>query len=84
MSDTITIPTTPPRELLVSMAVRLRHDFWLDKLSFGDGTETWGSAMSPGMTQREREAMLTEMAQLYEEVAGKGFYKWDPHRFDGA
>lgn len=77
MSETITIPTTPPRELLVSMAVRLRHDFWLD-----GGRMTEGGYRLSGMTPEEREVMLTEMAQIYEEVAGKGFYKWDPHRFD--
>ena len=64
--DTIVIPTAPPRELLVSMATRLRHDFGIDRV------EPWPG----GMTQREREVLLTEMAQLYEEVAGKGFYKW--------
>lgn len=74
MSDTITIPTAPPRELLVSMAMRIRHDFGIDKPDYGDGLTTFGIA---GMTQREREVLLAEMEQLYEEVVGKGFYRWD-------
>lgn len=28
-------------------------------------------------TRLAREVLLTEMAQLYEEVAGKGFYRWN-------
>ncbi len=72
--DTITIPTTPPRALLVSMAMRLRHDFGIARPVQPDGSDT---LIAGGMTPREREVMLTEMAQLYEEVAGKGFYRWD-------
>ncbi len=65
--ETITIPTTPPKALLISMAMRMRHDFGLPKYP----------GQFSGMTNREREVLLGEMAQLYEEIAGKGFYKWD-------
>ena len=67
-SDTIIIPTTPPRALLVSMAMRLRHDFHLDRID--------GHPLSSGLAPAEREALLGTMAQIYEEVAGKGFYRW--------
>lgn len=74
--DTITIPTTPPRALLVSMAIRMRHDFGVDK-----AVGTWGC----GFTAGEREVLIVEMAQLYEEVAGRGFYQWtkDANQRDG-
>lgn len=29
MEEKVTIPVAPPRSLLISMAVRHRHDFWL-------------------------------------------------------
>lgn len=67
--DTVVIPTTPPRALLVSMALRLRHDFGLNRRP--------GNPISAGMTTEEREVMLTEMEKVYEEVAGRGFYQWD-------
>ncbi len=70
--DTITIPTTPPRALLVSMAMRMRHDFGFDKPE--------GESLCSGMTPREREVLLDDMERLYEEIAGKGFYKWDGSR----
>ncbi len=64
------IPTTPPRALLVSMAIRLHHDFNMPP------QEVW-VGLRQGFTPEEREAVLTSMAQLYEEVAGKGFYQWE-------
>ncbi len=70
----VTIPTTPPRALLVSMAMRLYHDFSLDKPDLGEGVTTFGIC---GFTQREREVVLADMAKVYEEVVGKGFYHWD-------
>lgn len=73
--DTVIVPLTPPRELLVSMAMRLRHDFGVDLPPAADYTPFCG-----GMTPREREAMLTDMAKLYEEVVGQGFYRWDGSR----
>jgi hypothetical protein len=63
----IGLPKTPPAGLLHSMAMRYRHDFGLD----ADDT----SPMSCGMTPDERAAILRTMAQLYEEVAGHGFFK---------
>jgi hypothetical protein len=49
------------------MATRYRHDFGLEK----DDT----SPMDCGLSPREREVVLTLMAQLYEEATGQGFYK---------
>ncbi len=73
MSDTVTIPTTPPRALLVSMAMRRYHDFGLDRHVIEPFP---GWPLPGGFTPEQREAALVEMAQLYEEVAGKGFYRW--------
>lgn len=74
MTDTVTIPTTPPRALLVSMALRLRHDFGVDAC-YTPGTGQRHPLMG-GFTPEGREVMLGEMAQLYKEVAGEGFYQW--------
>jgi hypothetical protein len=52
------------------MAMRYRHDFGLLK----DEDDT--SPMSCGMTPHEREHVLSLMAQLYEEVAGHGYFHW--------
>jgi hypothetical protein len=64
------LPATPPPGLLESMAMRYRHDFGLLK----DEDDT--SPMSCGMTPHEREHVLSLMAQLYEEVAGHGYFHW--------
>jgi hypothetical protein len=71
--DTITIPTKPPRALLVSMAMRLDHAFGMPKTEIFPG-------VTQGYTDQEREVRLGEMEQVYEEVAGTGFYKWDGSR----
>ena len=60
------LPKDPPEQLLRSMAMRFRHDFGIDADD--------NSPMSCGFTEREREALLRTMAQLYEEVSGQGFY----------
>lgn len=65
--NSVTVPKSPPPGLLASMATRYRHDFGLDK----DDT----SPMESGLSPREREVVLTLMAQLYEEATGQGFYK---------
>ncbi len=75
--DTITIPIVPPRALLVSMATRRRHDYGIDRPTQPDGSDT---LIACGMTPQEREILLIEMAQLYEEVVGLGFFKWDGSR----
>jgi len=62
------LPKEPPAGLLRSMALRYRHDFGLD----ADDS----SPMSGGLTDAERQALLTTMHQLYEEVSGHGFFKW--------
>ena len=61
------LPKEPPPALLYSMAMRYRHDFGLDHND--------NSPMSAGCTPAEREAIILLMRQLYEEVAGYGFYQ---------
>lgn len=63
------LPKEPPLELLNSMALRYRHDFGL-RAEDNDGP------ISAGVTDAERAAILRVMRQLYEEVAGHGFYRW--------
>jgi hypothetical protein len=62
------LPVDPPVALLVSMAMRLRHDFELDACD--------NNLLASGFTPEQREAMLVDMRQLYDEVAGRGFFKW--------
>ena len=63
----VTVPVEPTPALLVSMAMRYRHDFGID-------TDD-SSPMSCGLTDRERESILNTMRQIHEEVVGKGFYR---------
>ncbi len=80
--ETITIPTTPPDSLLYSMAMRYNHAFGIrfpdeDILKWRASeyfdTQLHGSSV---LTTRDREVIIGTMKQLYEEVAGKGFYSW--------
>ncbi len=74
-ASTITIPTEPPRALLISMAMRLHHDWGMDAwVQAGTGQR---HPLCGGFTDAEREVVLVEMAQLYEEVVGRGFYRWE-------
>jgi hypothetical protein len=63
------LPVEPPAGLLYSMALRYRHDFGLDR----DPDQIIGC----GCTPDEREATLRVMRQLYEEISGHGFFKWE-------
>jgi len=63
------VPVKPPRGLLVSMALRQNHAFMLDR----DPADP----LSAGVDPSHREATLSSMAQLYEEVVGEGFYAPD-------
>lgn len=63
------LPKEPPRELLVSMAMRLRHDFGMDRIEMFPGHYM-------GLSPEERREILVDMERLYEEVAGHGFYRW--------
>lgn len=80
----VTIPVIPPEGLLESMATRADH-------SFGMSTELTDEQIEQArngpdgmeaimarqwMTTSERRARLTEMAQIHEEVVGKGFYRY--------
>lgn len=63
------LPEKPPHELLVSMAMRLDHSFGLDRHEVLPGYHQ-------GYTPEQRAAVLVDMARLYEEVSGRGFYRW--------
>jgi hypothetical protein len=63
------LPKEPPRGLLNSMALRYRHDFGIDR-------DPEGGPLQCGTTPEERDAILRTMRQLYEEVAGNGFYQY--------
>ena len=63
------LPEEPPAGLLYSMALRYRHDFGLNR-SGEDGP------LVCGVSEDERRAILTTMRQLYEEVAGHGFFTY--------
>jgi hypothetical protein len=77
----ITIPTTPPKGLLESMAMRYNHSFGLSSgmrddeiLSLRESEPIMGRQY---LTSTERQSLLITMRQLHEEVVGKGFYKYD-------
>jgi hypothetical protein len=60
------LPKEPPPGLLESMALRYRHDFGLR-------AEDNDWPVLAGVTEKEREAILRLMRQLYDEVAGYDF-----------
>ena len=65
------IPVNPPKGLLMSMAIRSDHAIaWP---GYYDKYPRWEGCTHARMV----EATLTEMNQLYEEVAGTGFYSFD-------
>ncbi len=80
MSDTITVPTKPPHALLVSMAMRLYHDFGMDSPIMADGSTP--DPLCCGWTPEARANLLLDMERLYEEIVGQGFYRWDGSRDD--
>lgn len=61
------IPIEPPPGLIDSMCMRFRHDFGLTKQP---------GELSSGLTDSERDALRRQMRQLYDEVAGTGFFRW--------
>lgn len=61
------VATEPDPALLESMALRYRHDFGL--------VRNTDSPIGGGVTPEEREAILRQMRQLWEEVVGLGFYR---------
>jgi hypothetical protein len=63
------LPKEPPPGLINSMCLRFAHDFGID----ADDS----SPMATGWTEAERDALRRTMRQLYEEVAGYGFYQWE-------
>jgi len=70
------VPKIPPRELLVSMAMRLHHDFGLEK--YKDAT----FGFTQGFTKEEREQILIDMERCYDEITGQGFYSWNKDNGD--
>lgn len=85
--ETVTVTTIPPEGLLESMALRFNHAFGMGCAGFTDqqiedaraGIDVEGlDRLMAGqlITTREREVTLTTMAQLHEEVVGKGFYRY--------
>jgi len=62
------LPAEPPAALLVAMAMHLRHDFGLDAHD--------NNLMAKGFTPEQREDMLKDMRRIYNEVAGRGLFKW--------
>ena len=62
------LPVEPPAALLVSMARLLRHDFGLDAND--------NNLLALGFTTEQRESMLMDMRRLYDEIAGRGRFKW--------
>lgn len=65
--DAASLPKEPPPALIESMCLRYAHDFGLDKDP--------DVPLSCGWTPEGREALRRTMRQLYEEVAGHGFYR---------
>ena len=68
--ERVSVPVEPPRELLMSMALRLDHGLgcpgYYDQPIFGSGV---------GVTHAQRlESALSDMRKVYEEVTGQGFY----------
>lgn len=61
------LPKEPPSALIESMCLRYAHDFGLDKDP--------AAPLSAGWNDDERAALRRTMRQLYEEVAGHGFYR---------
>lgn len=61
------LPKEPPEGLLRSMALRIRHDFNLEKLD--------GDPSSSGTTFAVRQAIISDMRRLYDEIRGYGFYR---------
>ena len=68
------VPVEPPRGLLVSMALRSKHDFLM-------APQQLYSFTIGGTKPEHRENVLSSMRQLHEEVVGTGF--WSPDRDAG-
>lgn len=69
LNASFTLPKEPPPGLLVSMAMRYRHDFGLNAMDDH-------GPIAVGVSPSEREYILNLMRKYYEEVSGHGFYQW--------
>ncbi len=65
------LPKTPPDGLLHSMAIRYDHGLGLP------GYYDTIPDTDEGAHERKYQATIRIMSQLYEEVSGHGFYKWE-------
>lgn len=68
-SGFVMIPVKPPKALLVSMAIRSDHGLGVP--GYYDQKILGGNGVSH---EKQFEAAIREMAQVYEEVTGEGFY----------
>ncbi len=64
------VPVEPPAGLLVSMAICLDHGFGLPAQMLG--------GVPIGQSAERKQAMLSDMRKLYDEVVGRGY--WKPER----
>jgi hypothetical protein len=78
VSDTTGLPKEPPLGLLMSMAIR--YDHGLGCPGYYDQPMMQAAVSYPISHQQRLQATITTMRQLYEEVAGYGFYS--PKRED--
>jgi hypothetical protein len=68
------LPKEPPPGLLMSMAIRYDHALGLPGY-YDQMAAVWWMGTTPSPSHAERlESTLRTMRQLYEEVAGHGFY----------
>ena len=84
--DFVVIPAKPPRELLLSMAMRENHA-WGAPGYFDSDEEILAARKSEdlsvrlmanqALTAQEKENSLVTFRQLHEEVVGRGFYKYE-------
>ena len=62
----VIVAVKPSRGLLVSMAVRWAHDFFVPNNN--------SCGISTGFSPSQRESLINSMSQLHEEVVGSGFW----------
>ena len=70
--DRVTIPTTPPDGLLMSMALRTDHAL---------GCPGYYDQFEEGLHAKKLRAALDDMRRVYEEIVGGGFYSADQEAY---
>lgn len=80
------IPLDPSPKLLNSMAMRMDHSFCspqsltdeeIEKARQQDDDFAMKLTASTCMTSAEKEQVLKDMARLYDEIVGRGFYRYE-------